>query len=139
MTVEVLLQHFVAGSDGREGRERALAVLAPFMPEGLDRFGRGRVVTADGGAEVFGLSDRSTSGAAVFGDLRGEEVWQLLVEVTAATGWTILPVGHAPVLVPGQRVDDLPPSLRDEATELDPADPVGALRDRLRGPLDRRP
>ena len=137
MTVEVLLQHFVAGGDGREGREHALAVLAPFLPQGLDPFGVGRVVTADGGAEVFGLSDRSTSGAAGFGDLRGDEVWQVLLEVAAATGWTILPVGQAPILAPGQHLEDLPPSLRDHAVELDPADPVGDLRVRLRGVLER--
>ncbi|GAB3667820.1 hypothetical protein GCM10027596_37410 [Nocardioides korecus] len=131
MTVEVLLQHFVEGHDGHEGRERALAVLGPYLPEGLDRFGRGRIVTPDGGGEVFGLEERSSSGTAVFSDLRGETVWDVLVQVALATGWTILPLGHAPVLVPGQRIADLPEALRAEATRLDDDQPARALRARL--------
>ncbi len=133
MAVEVLLQHFVQGADGRAGRERALAVLAPFLPEGIDRHGRGHVVTADGGAEVFGLGERTSTGAAVFGDLQGDDVWDLLLEVARVTGWTILPLGQAPLVVPGQRVEDLPDELRTTAVRLGDAEPARELRERLRG------
>ena len=110
MSPDVFLQSFVNGGTGGGDPEAARRVLEPYLAAADDGDPRVCVHTEDGKADVYGLGDGLMINRAT-----GQLIWQILVDVSAASDYAILPIGR-PVCVPREdMIAQLPDELRGAA------------------------
>lgn len=75
--------------------------------------GFGRIVTADGEGDIYGLDDNDQG--LVINHATGRQIWQLIVDVARAAGYAVLPVGCPVCVVDEVMIGHLPDQLRQNA------------------------
>lgn len=110
MSYDVFLQSFVNGGAGGGDPEAAQRVLAPHLTVADGDHGQIRVRTADGEADVYSLGEGLMVNRA-----SGEDIWQILVDVSAASDYAIMPVGHPVCVTRKEMIAQLPEELREGA------------------------
>jgi hypothetical protein len=113
MSPDIFLQSFSNGGAGGGDPEAALRVLEPYLTAADDADGRVRVRTDDGEADVYGLGD-----GLMVNHASGQLIWQVLVDVSAASDYAIMPIGHPVCVTRKEMIDQLPPELRDAAVVI---------------------
>ena len=111
MSFDIFLQGFVDGEGAPGDRAVAIAMLTPFLA-GPVSDGFGRIVTADGEADVYGLGE-SDQGLMI-NHASGRRIWQLIVDVAVAAGYVVLPVGCPVCVVDEVMIGHLPEELRPD-------------------------
>jgi hypothetical protein len=112
VSFDIFLQGFLGGDDAPGDRAAAIGIIAPLLA-GPVTDGYGRIVTADGDADVYGLGD-SDQGLMV-NHASGHEIWQVVVDIARAAGYAVLPVGCPACVVDAVILGHLPEELRDAA------------------------
>lgn len=107
MSPDVFLQSFQNGGAGGGDPEAALRILEPYLAAAQDGDGRVRVCTEDGEAHVYGLGDGLMVNRA-----SGQRIWQVLVDVSAASDYAIMPVGRPVCVTREEMIAHLPQELR---------------------------
>lgn len=112
MSFDVFVQAFHDGHAGLTDADAVRAVLAPHVVGGTGG-GGARLVTSDGGADLFGYDDLDTG--FMVNHIEGSEAWELIVRAAAASGLAIMPVGCPVCVTADESVSDLPAALAGDA------------------------
>jgi hypothetical protein len=110
VSFDIYLVPFAAGEPAEADTSAVLHVLAPFVT-GVPDDGFVKFSTADGGADLYGLG----SDSLMVNHASGESIWQVLVDVAEAVGYTIMPVGSPVCIVHENMRAELPEEFRVEA------------------------
>jgi hypothetical protein len=110
MSPDVFLQSFLNGGAGGGDPEAARRVLEPYLAADGDDDGRVRVRTGDGTADVYGLGD-----GLMVNHATGQLIWQILVDVSAASDYAIMPIGRPVCVTREEMIAQLPHELRGGA------------------------
>lgn len=115
MSFDTFLQDFSGRPLAAAGERAVRAVIEPH----IERAGDGwvRLVTADGGADLYGYGDGRVEGFMVK-HTAGREIWDLLHRVAAAAGFVVMPVGCGMLLPPGFDRQSLPEGVPDPVVEV---------------------
>lgn len=104
MSFDIFLQRF----DGVETDGTAvMSVLRPLLAREEPEHRYRAIVTADGGADVYG----DPASGLMFNHASGVQVWDVIVDVAIAAGWVVLPVGCGTCVVNDAQRNDLPQSV----------------------------
>jgi hypothetical protein len=112
VSFDIFLQGFVGGDGAPGDRAAAIAIVAPLLA-GPVSDGFGRIVTADGEADIYGLADNDQG--LMINHASGRQIWQLIVDVARAAGYAVLPVGCPVCVVDDAMIGHLPDELRQDA------------------------
>ena len=112
MSFDIILQGFVRGDGAPGNRAAAIAIVTPLLA-GPVSDGFGRIVTADGEGDIYGLDDNDQG--LVINHATGRQIWQLIVDVARAAGYAVLPVGCPVCVVDEVMIGHLPDQLRQNA------------------------
>lgn len=112
VSFDTFLQGFVGGDSAPGDRAAAIAIVTPLLA-GPVSAGSGRIVTADGEADIYGLGD-SEQGLMI-NHASGLQIWQLIVDVARAARYAVLPVGCPVCVVDEVMIGHLPDELRRDA------------------------
>jgi hypothetical protein len=107
MSPDVFLQSFMNGGSGGGDPEAVRRVLEPYLAAADDGHPRVCVRTEDGEADVYGLGD-----GLMINHASGQVIWQLLVDVSAASDYAILPIGRPVCVTRQEMIAQLPDELR---------------------------
>jgi hypothetical protein len=107
MSYDVFLQSFVNGGAGGGDPEAARKVLEPYLTPADDDRGQIRVRTSDGEADLYGLGE-----GLMVNHASGQVIWQLLVDVSAASDYAIMPIGRPVCVTRKELIAQLPQELR---------------------------
>jgi|SRR5579875_842608 len=110
MSPDVFLQSFLNGGTGGGDPEAARRVLEPYLTADGDGATRVCVRTDDGEADVYGLGD-----GLLVNHASGQLIWQILVDVSAASDYAIMPIGRPVCVTRKEMIDELPQELRGGA------------------------
>jgi hypothetical protein len=112
VSFDIFLQGFCDG-DGTPGDQAAaIAIITPLLAGPISG-GYGRIVTADGEADLYGLGD-SDEGLMV-NHASGHQIWQVIVDIARGAGFVVLPVGCPACVVDEVTIGHLPDELREAA------------------------
>ena len=89
-----------------------MAIVTPLLA-GAVSDGFGRIVTADGEADLYGLGEDDHG--LMINHASGREIWQLIVDVARSGGYAVLPVGCPVCVVDEVMIGHLPDELRQDA------------------------
>ncbi len=89
MSFDVFLQAFRDGDAATADGAAAFAILEPRIADRGDAWARIR--TADGGADLYGIDDPSTSLMVNHAD--GDQIWEVVYDLAFAGGYAVMPVG----------------------------------------------
>ena len=111
VSFDVYLQDF---SDAPADRSASVgtSLLAPM----LDATGE-NVVTADGGAAVYGADEVPLYGL-MFNHVEGDLVWDVIYAAAVAGDWVVMPVDGPLSIVDERQVDYIPDELRELGVTL---------------------
>jgi len=112
VSFDIILQGFVRGDGAPGNRAAAIAIVTPLLA-GPVSDGFGRIVTADGEGDIYGLDDNDQG--LVINHATGRQIWQLIVDVARAAGYAVLPVGCPVCVVDEVMIGHLPDQLRQNA------------------------
>ena len=112
MSFDIFLQGFVGGGGAPGDRAAAIAIVTPLLADPVSD-GFGRIVTADGEADIYGLGDNDQG--LMINHANGRQIWQLIVDVARAAGYAVLPVGCPVCVVDEVMIAHLPDELRQDA------------------------
>jgi hypothetical protein len=107
MSYDVFLQSFVNGGAGGGDPEAARKVLEPYLTEADEDHPQVRLRTSDGAADLYGLGE-----GLMVNHASGEVIWQLLVDVSAASDYAIMPIGRPVCVTREELIAQLPQELR---------------------------
>jgi hypothetical protein len=109
VSFDVFIQAFSDGVAVEADADLVRAVVAPYITES-GQSGFARLVTTDGGADLYGYNDLE-SGFMV-NHISGHEAWDIVVQVAAASGLVVMPVGCPVALTDQDSFEHLPDALR---------------------------
>jgi hypothetical protein len=112
VSFDIFLQGFVGGGGAPGDRAAAIAIVTPLLADPVSD-GFGRIVTADGEADIYGLGDNDQG--LMINHANGRQIWQLIVDVARAAGYAVLPVGCPVCVVDEVMIAHLPDELRQDA------------------------
>lgn len=106
VSFDIYLQDF---SDAPADRTEfvGMGLLAPL----LDATGA-NVVTADGGAAVYGANEVPLPWL-MFNRVEGDLAWDVIYDAAVSGDWVVMPVGGPLSIVAEQQVDSIPEELRE--------------------------
>jgi hypothetical protein len=111
VSFDIFLHGFRDG-DGTPGdRAAAIAIITPLL-SGPVSDGFGRIVTADGEADIYGLGDGDHG--LMVNHASGRQIWQVIVDVARAAGYVVLPVGCPVCVLDEAVIGHLPVELRED-------------------------
>jgi len=111
MSFDIFLQGFVDGEGAAGDRAAAIAVVTPLLA-GPVSDGFGRIVTADGEADIHGLGEDNQG--LMINHVSGRRIWQRIVDVAIAAGYVVLPIGCPVCVVDEVMIGHLPDELRPD-------------------------
>jgi len=112
VSFDIFLQGFRDGAGTPGDQAAAIAIITPLLAGPISG-GYGRIVTADGEADLYGLGD-SDEGLMV-NRASGHQIWQVIVDIARAAGYVVLPVGCPACVVDEVAIGHLPDELREAA------------------------
>lgn len=127
MSFDTFLQDF-SGHPLAAAEERAVrALIEPHIV----RAGEGwvRVVTGDGGADVYGYGDGPVDGFMV-NHTESREIWDLVHRVATAAGFVVMPVGCGTLLPPGLERQLLPEGVPEPVLDVSSGAAIVAVIER---------
>ncbi len=123
MSYDIFMQGFSRGDAADGDGHAAMSILSPLINERQGSWAR--ITFSDGEADVYGI-DEPASGL-MFNHISGESVWQVMFDVAAAAGFTIMPIDCPACVPPGVSSDDLPTPFCDEAVVVTSGDALRAI------------
>ena len=125
MSFDIFLQRFVDGEAVDADVDSMLAILGPLITDRTASWAR--IVTADGGADVYGI-DNPASGLMI-NHASGRAVWDVLFELARTAGMAIMPVGCPTSVTDPGLIDALPAASLPAGVVTSGADILATLED----------